>query len=86
MLNDGRYGYDIHDGVLRLSLLRAATYPDPHADQGVHDFTYALLPHLGDWRQGGVIPAGYDLNARRCPWPWLPSPRAHCPPRTANSA
>ena len=67
MLNDGRYGYDVHDGVLRLSLLRAATYPDPHADQGVHDFTYALLPHLGDWRQGGVIPAGYDLNAPALP-------------------
>ena len=67
LLNDGRYGYDVHDGVLRLSLLRAATYPDPHADQGAHDFTYALLPHLGDWRQGGVIPAGYDLNAPALP-------------------
>ena len=32
-----------------------------------HDFTYALLPHLGDWRQGGVIPAGYDLNAPALP-------------------
>lgn len=67
LLNDGRYGYDVHDGVLRLSLLRAATYPDPHADQGAHDFTYALLPHLGDWRQGEVIPAGYDLNAPALP-------------------
>ena len=67
LLNDGRYGYDVHDGVLRLSLLRAATYPDPHADQGAHDFTYALLPHLDDWRQGGVIPAGYDLNAPALP-------------------
>lgn len=63
LLNNGRYGYDVHDGVLRLSLLRAATYPDPHADQGGHHFTYALLPHLGDWRRGGVIPAGYELNA-----------------------
>ena len=66
LLNDGRYGYDVHDGVLRLSLLRAATYPDPRRP-GAHDFTYALLPHLGDWRQGGVIPAGYDLNAPALP-------------------
>lgn len=63
LLNDGRYGYDVHDSVLRLSLLRAATYPDSHADQGGHHFTYALLPHLGDWRQGGVVQAGYELNA-----------------------
>lgn len=69
LLNDGRYGYDVHDNVLRLSLLRAATYPDPQADQGAHEFTYALLPHTGDWRTGGVIAAGYDLNV---PAPALP--------------
>lgn len=63
LLNDGRYGYDVHDGVLRLSLLRAPTDPDPRADRGEHHFTYALLPHTGDWRTGGVIPQGYDLNA-----------------------
>lgn len=63
LLNDGRYGYDVHDGVLRLSLLRAPTYPDPAADRGEHHFTYALLPHTGDWRTGGVVQQGYDLNA-----------------------
>lgn len=63
LLNDGRYGYDVQDGVLRLSLLRGSTYPDPEADQGLHRFTYSLLPHEGDWRTGGVIPAAYDLNA-----------------------
>ena len=62
LLNDGRYGYDVHDGVLRLSLLRAATYPDPPADQGAHDFTYALLPHLGDWRQGRGHPRRVRLE------------------------
>lgn len=63
LLNNGRCGYDIRDGVIRLSLLRGATYPDPRADQGHHHFVYALLPHLGDWRQGDVILQGYDLNA-----------------------
>ena len=69
LLNDGRYGYDAQDGVLRLSLLRGSTYPDPEADQGMHRLTYSLLPHMGDWRTGGVIPAAYDLNA---PAPALP--------------
>jgi len=62
LLNDGKYGYDISDNVIRLSLLRASTWPDPEADRGHHRFTYRLLPHAGDLRQAGVIDAGYDLN------------------------
>jgi alpha-mannosidase len=63
LLNDCKYGYDIHDSVMRLTLLRAPTHPDPTADRGWHGFTYALMPHLGDFRQAGVIEAGEDLNA-----------------------
>jgi alpha-mannosidase len=63
LLNDCKYGYDIRGSVMRLSLLRAPTHPDPHADQGAHRFTYALMPHPGDFREAGVIAAGEDLNA-----------------------
>ena len=62
LLNDCKHGYDIHDSVMRLSLLRAPTHPDPHADQGPHRFTYALMPHVGDFREAGVIQAAEDLN------------------------
>lgn len=61
LLNDCKYGHDIRDNVIRLSLLRSPTSPDPEADQGEHHFTYALLPHAGDWT-GGTIPAAYALN------------------------
>ena len=61
LLNDGKYGYDIRDDVLRLSLLRSPTWPDPEADRGGHRFTYQLLPHAGDLRPAGVVDAGYDL-------------------------
>ena len=64
LLNDCKHGYDIHGSVMRLSLLRAPTHPDPSADQGRHTFTYALMPHPGDWREAGVIGAAEDLN-----WP-----------------
>ena len=37
--------------TLRLTLLKGAQYPDPHADEGHHSFTYALLPHAGDLRR-----------------------------------
>lgn len=45
LLNDCKYGHDIRDNVIRLSLLRAPTDPDPEADQGEHRFAYSLLPH-----------------------------------------
>jgi len=62
LLNDCKHGYDIHGGVMRLSLLRAPTHPDPNADQGHHEFTYALMPHRADFREAGVIEAAEDLN------------------------
>jgi alpha-mannosidase len=55
LLNDSRHGYDVRGGTLRLTLLRAPTAPDPQADRGRHEFTYALLPHPGDLVEGGVI-------------------------------
>lgn len=63
LLNDCKYGYDIHGNVMRLSLLRAPTWPDPVADQGRHYFTYALYPHAGDLREAGVIEAAHELNS-----------------------
>jgi len=62
LLNDCKYGYDIQGSVMRLSLLRAPTHPDPSADRGSHRFTYALMPHPGDFRDAGVIAAAEDLN------------------------
>jgi alpha-mannosidase len=62
LLNDCKYGYDIHGNVMRLSLLRAPTAPDANADQGRHEFVYALLPHGGDFRKGGVIEHACALN------------------------
>ncbi|MDQ3944319.1 MAG: glycosyl hydrolase-related protein, partial [Actinomycetota bacterium] len=61
LLNDAKYGYDVRGSVLRLSLLRAPTAPDPLCDRGRHRFTYALLPHAGDL--SAVVAAGYALNA-----------------------
>jgi alpha-mannosidase len=47
LLNDSKYGYSIKDNVLSLSLLKGAIYPDPEADIGNHQFTYALYPFQG---------------------------------------
>lgn len=62
LLNDSLYGHDVANGRLGLTLLRSPTFPDPQADQGEHTLTYSLYPHLGDWRTGGTVAAGYALN------------------------
>jgi alpha-mannosidase len=62
LLNDGRYGYHALGSELGISLLRSPVYPDPLADEGGHEFTYALLPHAGSWHGGGVLAEAQDLN------------------------
>jgi alpha-mannosidase len=48
VLNDGRYGHGLQDGGVRVSLLRAAKYPDPTQDHGRHQVTIALFLSGGD--------------------------------------
>jgi alpha-mannosidase len=45
VLNNGRYGHGLFDGRIRVSLARAARYPDPDADRGAHAVDLAVLPH-----------------------------------------
>ncbi|HZA41390.1 MAG TPA: alpha-mannosidase [Actinomycetota bacterium] len=60
LLNDCKYGHDIHENVIRLSLLRSTSMPDPAADRGRQVFVYSLLPHAGLW--DATIGAAYALN------------------------
>jgi alpha-mannosidase len=62
LLNDSKYGHDIHDNLMRLTLLKSAVLPDAEADQGLHRFTYSLLPHPGDWREAQTVRRAYELN------------------------
>ncbi|WP_098742787.1 alpha-mannosidase [Paenibacillus sp. EZ-K15] len=62
LINDCKYGYDIQDSTIRLSLLRAPKWPDVTADLGEHEFTYSLYPHNGDWRSAGIVRKAAELN------------------------
>lgn len=62
LLNDSKYGHDIKDNVIRLTLLKSATHPDPVQDQGEQNFTYSLLPHAGDFIEADTVKAAYQLN------------------------
>jgi alpha-mannosidase len=67
LLTDSKYGYSCFGNELRVSLLRSPTSPDPEADQGRHEFAYALVPHAGGWREAGIVAEGIRFNA---PFRW----------------
>ncbi len=62
ILNDCKYGYDAKEKLMRLTLIKSGIFPNPNADQGIHEFTYSLLPHLGDVAEGKVIEQARELN------------------------
>jgi alpha-mannosidase len=67
LIDDGKYGCDVRDSTLRLTVLRCPPYAHhiPHVagtkkrydwiDQGSQEFTLIALPHVGDWRDSGVV-------------------------------
>ena len=63
LLNDSKYGHDIAGNVMKISLLRAPTWPDPMADRGKHSFVYSLYPHQGGWQQADTVKRGAELNS-----------------------
>ncbi|WP_338678455.1 alpha-mannosidase [Listeria ivanovii] len=62
LLNESKYGYDIKDSTIRLTLLKAAGYPDPQADLGIQSFTYSLYPHSGDFLDAKTVQTAWELN------------------------
>ncbi len=64
LLNDCKYGHKVYKNVIDLNLLRSPTEPDPIADQGHHEFTYSLLPHIGTLIDSDVIKEAAMLNTR----------------------
>ena len=74
LLNDCKYGFDVLEAELRMTILRSPAYawhaptaldPSQHheyLDQGEVRVGYALLPHGGGWEDAAVPPAGWALN------------------------
>jgi alpha-mannosidase len=77
LLNDCKYGHDIKDNVMRISLLRGPGMPDPTADLGKHRFAYSLLPHAGaGTRRRWPRPTRSTTRCSRGRWQGA----AQCPP------
>lgn len=62
LINDCKYGYSIDDGVISLTAIKCGIYPNEKAEQGLHEFSYSIYPHKGDYREGGTVKAAYSFN------------------------
>ena len=75
LLNDCKYGFDVRDATMRVTLLRSPAYAHhdngrfdadarwPIMDQGWHKMKFALAPHACDWRDARVVKRAWELNA-----------------------
>ena len=68
LLNNSKYGYDVKDNIMRLSLLRSPKWPDPTADRGEHQIEYSLYPHNGNWKEANTVNKGYNFNYKLVPF------------------
>ncbi len=62
ILNDCKYGFEVDKQRMIITLLKAPMNPDPQSDRGDHYFTYSLYPHSKNWKEGGTITRGLELN------------------------
>ena len=62
LISESKYGYSVQGNVMRLSLLRSPTSPDPECDQGRHEFSFAVYPHAGDYGQSDVQNVAFAFN------------------------
>lgn len=62
ILNDCKYGCSVKDGVIGLTMLKSALYPNPEADKEHHTFWYSICPHEDDFRAGHTVEKAYLFN------------------------
>ncbi|MEC6746956.1 alpha-mannosidase [Marinilactibacillus sp. XAAS-LB27] len=62
LLNDSKYGHDIKNSTIRLTLVTGTIDPDPQADLGKHQFTYSLLPHKGSFLEAQTAEKAWEIN------------------------
>ncbi len=62
ILNDSKYGVDVLENSINLTLLKSALAPDMTADRGRQEFTYAFYFWNSPFIESGLVQQGYELN------------------------
>ena len=75
IVNDCKYGFNVRDNTMRVTLLRSPAYAHhdngrfdadacwPIMDQGWHRMKFSLIPHACNWREARVVKRAWELNA-----------------------
>jgi alpha-mannosidase len=62
ILNDSKYGYNVRNQTIGLSLLKAGEFPWEETDKKSHDFIYSIMMHDKPLGQSRVFEEAYELN------------------------
>ncbi len=64
LMNDCKYGYSvIDDSTIQLTLMRSGNSSIEEVnDQGEHIMSYSIVPHKGNYIEGGVVKKAYAFN------------------------
>ena len=62
-MNDCKYGYDIHQNNIALTLIKSSVRPDETAGRSRPcEFVYAIYPHKGGFRESQVQQRAMEMN------------------------
>ena len=73
ILNNGKYAYDAKDNMLSITAVRSPIFADhfgvrdefcEHMDIGIHEFSYAICPHMGKDSYADLTKRAYELNVK----------------------
>ena len=75
VINDAKYGYNVHGNDMRISVARAAVYAHHRPkvldtttehlwmDQGIQTFRMMLIPHQGTWQESNILRIAEEFSA-----------------------
>ncbi len=79
VMNDAKYGYNVIDNDMRISIARAAVFAhhrpkklDPSKeylwmDQGIQTFEMLIVPHENSWRESNIVKTADEFSASFIP-------------------
>ncbi|MBX3394800.1 MAG: alpha-mannosidase [Phycisphaerae bacterium] len=62
VLNDCKHGYDVKDGVIRMTMLRSSYDPDPTPDVGIHLMRFGVMRFDGPLDRAALAKAAWEFN------------------------
>jgi alpha-mannosidase len=62
LVNESKYGHNISESEIKLTLLRSSYDPDPLPEITQHEIRFALVPHNEKWDPSDSAKVGYEFN------------------------